>query len=328
MERYPHSLNALRTFEAAARHKSFKLAANELRVTQSAVSRQIKRFEESLGVPLFHRSNRYIELTDAGEQLQTTVSQALTEIVKAIHRIARRKSSYGSELRLAVTPGIAECWLGPRLARFCLAHPEVQPEVSVADDTVSAILSGEVQVALYWGAGQWPHLHSEIIMDLSEFPVCSPRLLERIPLHDVAELSHHTLLHWKSRRWWRNWLRTTGQDHVDWRLGPVLDDYALYMEMAVGGDGIALTDELMAGDRLIAGQLVQPLATRVAHPSKIHLLMPSAQARSRIVMAFRTWLIDEISSFRSALTGENSGKRKAANGTMTKRKRLGLSKGR
>jgi len=296
------SLNALRVFEAAARLGSFKRAAEELRVTQSAVSRQIRTLEAQLGVTLFRRLNRLVELTEAGEALLPTMSRVLVEIAEVTSLIAGGASPARGRtpLVIAASPGVAELWLGCRLGGFCRANPDVEPEIIVARD-LRPLLAGIADVTIYWGAGAWPNLHHEVLCELTEFPVCSRSLLERgPPLRSLADLRRHRLLHWESRALWGAWLRAFGVEGVDWQSGPLLHDYSLYLEMTAAGEGVALVDDLMAAEHVRTGRLVKPLAAVRTPLHRQHLLMRPDARRPEAVAAFRDWIVAEIVADRLA----------------------------
>ena len=290
------SLNALRMFESAARLRSFKLAAEELHVTQSAVSRQIHTLESQLGVLLFRRRNRAVELTDAGEQLLPVMTRAISEISEVTRRIGSAGQSADDPVQLVIsaTPGIAELWLGARLGRFCRAYPHIEPEILVSMD-LKPLQSGRADLAIHWGTGAWPNLQQELLHPTIEFPVCSPRLLERgPPLTTPADLRHHRLLHWQSRGWWGSWLRGFEVQDVDWNLGPLLHNYALALDMAIAGEGVALADDLLASEALLSGELIKPLAEVRAPEYQQQLLMRADPERPEAVAAFRDWLHNEV----------------------------------
>ncbi|TVS13909.1 MAG: LysR family transcriptional regulator [Gammaproteobacteria bacterium] len=290
------SLNALRMFESAARLRSFKLAAEELHVTQSAVSRQIHNLESQLGVLLFRRRNRAVELTDAGQQLLPVMTRAIDEIVHVTGRISASGHQAGEPIQLVIstTPGIAELWLGARLGRFCRAYPQIEPEIMVSMD-LKPLVAGRADIALHWGTGAWPNLQQELLHPTIEFPVCSPRLLERgPPLKTLADLRHHRLLHWQSRGWWGAWLRAFEVQDVDWNVGPLLHNYALALDMAIAAEGVALADDLLASEHLLSGALVKPLAEIRIPEYQQHLLMRPDPDRPEAVAAFRDWIHNEI----------------------------------
>lgn len=302
MSRRLPSLNALRMFESAARLRSFKLAAEELHVTQSAVSRQIQTLESQLGVLLFRRRNRAVELTEEGETLLPVMSRAIDEIATVTGRLRESASDLEQSIRLVITatPGIAELWLGRRLGRFCRAYPWIEPEILVATD-LKPILAGHADLAIHYGAGEWPNLQQELLHDTIEFPVCSPRLLKgRAPLESAGDLRHHRLLHWQSRGWWGAWLRHFGVSGTDWNQGPLLHDYALALDMAIAGEGVALADDLLAADLLLDGRLVKPLGDVRTPEYQQQLLMRGDTERPDAVAAFRDWLRNEVDHHRTS----------------------------
>lgn len=284
-------------FEAAARLRSFKLAAEELHVTQSAVSRQVHTLESQLGVLLFRRRNRAVELTESGAALLPVMTRALEDISAATERLRDASTRLDTPVRLVIsaTPGIAELWLGRRLGGFCRAYPWIEPEILVAGD-LKPLLSGHADLAIHYGAGEWASFRHETLHETAEFPVCSPRLLrgEGPPLACAADLRHHRLLHWQSRGWWGAWLRHFEVPGVDWNQGPLLHDYALALEMAIAGEGVALADDLLAADLIERGELVKPLAESRPSDYLQQLILRPDTERPDAVAAFRDWLVNEV----------------------------------
>ena len=290
------SLNALRVFEVAARKRSFKDAAEELHVTQSAVSRQIQSLEDQLGLQLFRRMNRAVALTPDGEALLPTLSESFDNIAKTLQSLkpANRRAE---RLVIAVSPGVAEMWLGKRLAEFCQTHPHIEPEITVAVG-FEPIVTGAVEVSIFWGTGNLPDVAHEPLMTLTEFPVCAPSSATRVPIENLADLQGKRLLHWRSRKQWRDWLAAVGAEGIGWNQGPILHDYALYLDMAVAGDGIALSDDLMAANHLYEGRLVKPLAVVHTSPYQQHLLISNGAKEEPAVAEFCAWVRREIAQHR------------------------------
>ena len=294
------SLNALRVFEVAARRRSFKDAADEICVSQSAVSRHIHTLERQLGVSLFYRLYRAVELTDAGEMLYATVSGAFTEIYETTRVISQHDTPATSKVPLVISapPGLAELWLGSRLGNFCRANPDIEPEIMISRN-IQLLLTGIVDVAVHWGRAEWQNPAHDVLTSLTEFPVCSPRLFETgPPLRSLRDLSHHRLLHWESRGLWGAWLKEFNVEDIEWNAGPLLHDYSLYLDMAVASEGMALVDEVMVAEYLFSGQLIKPFPEVRISPNELHLLVSPHTEKLDAACAFKDWIVLEMELHR------------------------------
>ena len=302
MRRHLPSLNALRTFEAAARHGSFKLAARELHVTQSAVSRQIRNLESQLGQPLFDRGNRTVSLTEAGASYLPTLSRVLDEIAATTEQnfpLFSRKTRK-KRLKISVEISAAECWLRPRLSRLRVAHPQLEIELLLTDSRQNYSFD-QADVVIHYGSGNWPGLHSELLMKLSEFPVCSRKVARgNRPLRQPDDLRHFTLLHEESVSLWGLWLKGAGIPDIDGTAGPILNNAALCLDSAIAADGVALGDELIAGDHLLAGRLVKPFGFHRHTDAALYLLAAPELLEYEEVAVFRSWLLSEVEVFTHA----------------------------
>lgn len=287
------SLSALRAFEAAARHESFKRAAAELGVTPTSVSHQVKGLEAELGVRLFERLNRQVRLTAAGRVLAGPLTRALDAMDDAVGRA--RGAAGDDRLVVAGNPGLFDCWLRARLARFRERHPEIALELVPSDDTAGE-LAGRADLALHFGAAPGRPFQAETLARTRYFPVCSPALAAH--LAEPADVVGHTLLHEGSPDWWGDWLAAAGLGHVEgWRAGPVFHSSALAIESAVAGDGIALADQLIAGDHLAAGRLVKPFAATPESAAALYLAWPAERALDDRERAFADWVRAELEAF-------------------------------
>ena len=234
-------LNAIRAFEAAARHLSFTKAAEELFVTQAAVSHQIKALEAALGLQLFRRFNRRLMLTDAGQAYLPPLREALDGIAAATERL-RAVEQTGS-LKVSVLPSFAAKWLLPRLSRFRERHPEIDVLVS-ANNALVDFARDEVDIAIRYGFGRHPELEVKFLMGDRIFPVCSPELLAAgPPLREPADLRHHTLLHdadalATESESWRVWLEAAGVSGVDASRGPGFSDSSIRVSSDSGIGGV------------------------------------------------------------------------------------------
>lgn len=286
------SLNALRAFEAAARHLSFSRAAEELHVTKAAVSHQVKALEEDLGLPLFRRLNRALLLTPAGQTLFPAISEALGLMHAAVARLKRQDRT--GELVLTMLDSFAAIWLVPRLSRFRNAHPEIDVRIATSDDSID-FAHTDVDLAIRYGAGHWPEVHAERLMTEEIFPVCAPALVESgPPLAKPADLVNHTLLHDYGHESWRRWLKAAGESGIDVDRGPNYHHSNLVLQAAEQGDGVALARSVLAADALAAGRLVKPFDVTLPAEYAYYLVCPPANLNRPKVQAFRAWLFAEV----------------------------------
>jgi DNA-binding transcriptional LysR family regulator len=288
------SLDFLRGFEAVARRGSFTLAAEELFLTQSALSRQVKALEDSLGQPLFERRHRTVTLTSAGTAFQRDVVDALRAIAAAADRVAVREFD---ALRVTTTVSFASLWLIPRLATFRAAHPKIEVYLS-ANDHVVDLEHGEVDLAIrYLGA----HVPPGAVRLFGErmLPVVSPALARSAPLRKPADVARHVLLHYDDPEgrvpWlnWPAWLAANGA--ADVKPGGSLR-FSLYdqvIQAAVGGQGVALGRLPMVQSFLEQGQLVAPLPKRFDSPRVFYVIVASHAVGRPDVDAFVAFLRDE-----------------------------------
>ncbi len=292
-------LNALRAFEAAARHLSFTRAAQELNVTQAAISHQIKALEENLGISLFRRKNRALVLTDSGRQYFPAVRAAFDNIAQATTQVLDMDSH--GVLTVGVLPSFAAKWLVPRLHRFQEQHPEIDVLVS-ANDRPDEFAREDVDLAIAHGLGSWPGLVAEKIVDDDIAPVCSPRLLSGPhPLRLPEDLRHHTLLHDEqalvdSYATWEIWLQAAGVKGIDPRRGPRFSHTHMAIQAAVDGYGVALGPHVLVASDLAAGRLVCPFNIVLPVSFAYYLVCPEATAERPKVRAFSDWILKEAAN--------------------------------
>lgn len=288
-------LNALRAFEAAARHLSFVAAADELAVTPAAVSHQVKALEAYLDLDLFQRLPRSLVLTEQGRLLGPLLTRGFDRLAEAV---ARTKADDGLVvLKTTVLPSFAVRWLLPRLPDFRRQHPGIEIEVMAQHQAVD-LRRERVDMALRYGRGVWPGLHIEQFLDDEVFPVCSPRLLDGPhPLLKPDDLRHHTLIHdslvGSAEPWvtWTPWLQHFGLDDIDHRRGPRYSDSHMLMEAAAVGEGVAIGRSSIMADDLERGRLVRPFPDRrTADYAYYFVCRPDAIERPA-VRAFRDWLM-------------------------------------
>jgi LysR family glycine cleavage system transcriptional activator len=288
-------LRALRTFEAAARHHSFRRAAEELNVTHSAVSHQIKALEQDLGLTLFRRGARSVALTSEGELFYPIVRDAFDRLVEGTARV--RASGGGTVITLQVYVTFAVTWLMPRLTDFKRKNPDLQVRLITSYLDVD-FDRDNVDMGVIMGRQRWSDLHYERLFTTEMFPVCGPEVMAGAhPLHTPADLAHHTLIHVdQALDEWGLWLDAAGvRGRVDER-GPVVDNYLLALEEVIGGAGVALARRIFAERDIEAGRLVRPFALAVPEPGAWFLVYRKADRAQRKVERFQAWLKDQVAT--------------------------------
>jgi len=251
------SLSALRAFEAAARHESAKQAAEELSVTATAISHQIRSLEDSLGVALFLRKPRKLELTDPGRELQQTLEAAFDNISGAVERLSAEPCRQA--ITLSTTPAIAVRWLVPWVCLLRDSHPDIDLRFHTSHEPV-ALDGVTADIAIRYGDGRWPGLVAEKLFDNTFVPVCSPHL----GLRDVAELPKHPLIHFRAQAalsapiHWASWQKVANVPGLDVSAGLVFSDETHAISAAIGAQGVALMSRQLIEDELREGRLVQP----------------------------------------------------------------------
>ncbi len=296
MNRRLPPLNALRAFEAAARHLSFTKASEELHVTQAAVSHQIKALEEWLGVPLFRRVNRGLVLTDAGQTYLPPLREALDLMASATERLFRKDST--GTLTISTMPSFAAKWLVLRLGRFQAEHPELDVRLHTTSQMVD-FAQQDVDLAIRFGSGNWPELRVERLLNENVFPVCSPRLLPT--LKTPADLRKHTLLHDDYIINWGTWCAAAGVQGIDIARGTQFTDSALTLQAAMEGHGVALARQVLVADDLAAGRLVQPFEVMLTGQYAYYFVAPAHYMTRPKVKAFREWLFVEAENYAAQM---------------------------
>ncbi|MGF1553312.1 MAG: transcriptional regulator GcvA [Paracoccaceae bacterium] len=295
-------LGSLRAFEAAARHLSFRKAAEELNVTPAAISQRVRALEEDVGAALFHRLTRRVALTEAGRAAAEPMREGFERLAAAVE--AMRAHVDDGVVTVSAAPSFAAKWLVPRMDRFALAHPDYDLNVH-ATPAVARLRGDGVDMALRYGVGRWEGLLSECLVGDETFPVCSPKLLERgPPLATPADLAHHTLLHmqWHTENEtapsWRMWALAAGVDLPNAERGPRFHNDGLAVEAAAEGHGVVLASRAVAGLDLAAGRLVRPFAAMAARPTAFcyWLVYPPGALDVPKLRAFRDWIMAEATS--------------------------------
>ncbi len=286
------SLNGLRAFEAAARHMSFTRAADELNVTQTAISHQIRRLEEQLGIRLFVRRNRALELTREARDYLPSIRSAFADLHRATARL--RRADQEGRLTVSTTASLATKWLVSRVAAFQDAHPGIEVRITTSTHLVD-FQREEVDMAVRYGHGSWPGLRAHWLMAEQIFPVCGPELLRGAnpPLREPADLAHHTLLHTTvSREDWQLWLTAAGLPaSIATRRGMTFDQGFMAIQAAMEGLGVALGRFHLVEADLAAGRLVAPFNMVLPQDAGYYVVTPEATADLPKIARFRDWLI-------------------------------------
>jgi LysR family glycine cleavage system transcriptional activator len=295
MSRRLPPLNGLRAFEAAARHLSFTRAADELNVTQTAISHQIRALEERLGVRLFRRLPRGLVLTEEAQIYLPPVRAAFDQIAAATARLSKEQT--GGVLTVSLLPSFAARWLVPRLGRFRAAHPDIDLRISASVELVD-FARDDVDVAIRRGRGDYPGLWVQRLFGESVYPVCAPALLEGPHgLKQPQDLRHHALLHDDDTSGWRLWLERAGVEGVDANRGPIFSDSGMLLQAAVDGQGVALGRSVLVSADLEAGRLVRPFAEAgMPFQFAYYVVCPHTHAERPKVVALRDWLLKEAAA--------------------------------
>jgi len=285
-------LNALRAFEATARHLSFKRAADELHVTYSAVSHQIRTLEQFLGIALFRRFNRSIMLTPAGKSYLPTIREAFDKVDQATLRLMNVSLSGG--ITISCFPSFAARWLLPRLPGFFRQNPDLEVHIS-ATQAFSHIPRDDVDVAIRYGDGNWPGFRADKLFDDWIFPVCSPAMADgSLPLRHPQDLRHHRLLHdTNSPDDWKRWLQGAGVEGIDAGRGLSFSHSMLVLQAAAEGLGVAIAHSPLLGDDLATGRLARPFQEFVPTQSAYYFISPEHNAEHPKIIAFREWIMSE-----------------------------------
>ena len=287
-------LSALRAFEAAARHMSFSQAADELHVTPAAISHQIHALEQDLGVKLFHRMNRSIELTVSARVLLPGLSEAFAGIQSSVRRL-RAHNDTGT-LTVTASPSFAAKWLVLRLHRFQEQCFEVDVRISATDNVVD-LTKGDFDIAIRYGAGHYPGLEVELLLKNEVFPACSPQLLAKSPaLSTPDDLPLHDLIHDQAIErdplvpTWPMWLKAAGVKNIPAATGLSFNNMHLALDAAIAGHGVVLAQSTIAAADLAAGRLLRLFSLALPDQFAYYIVTaPGALERPK-VRAFRDWL--------------------------------------
>lgn len=290
-------LNAIRMFESAARHLNFNRAAQDLHVTPSAVSHQIRALEDFLGVRLFQRQGRKVALTPEGESYWVSIRNAFEQLHAATEYLIAKRGP--GALTVSAAPAFATPWLVPQLVEFQLAHPDIEIRLITSIELVDFSRS-DVDVAIRYGLGKWAGLHSHRLFGEELTPVCSAALCKGPQgLKHPKDLRRATLLHALSRLGqWRSWLKLAGVTGVQAEQGPKFQSTPMALEAAIAGQGVAIADRRLVARYLEDGRLVTPFEISLPSESGYYLVYPPEREDYPRIAAFRAWLLNRLGQGR------------------------------
>ncbi|MDJ0776412.1 MAG: transcriptional regulator GcvA [Gammaproteobacteria bacterium] len=302
MKRLP-PLKALQAFEAAGRHLSFSAAAAELHVTPGAISQQVRQLEDSLGMRLFRRLNRAIELTDAGRLILPPVSRGFNQFNDALTLLQQYRSA--GPLTITAPASLVSNWLIPRLQRFKADYPDIDVRIDTSNRLVDFIHE-DIDVGVRFGDGEYPDLDSTHLFSYELIPVCAPQLMRQGPgLREISDLARYTLLHGDYRDLdaafpdWTMWLKVVGAEDIEAERGIFFSQADQLFQAVVDGQGVGLLANVMAEPEIAAGRLVQPFAISLPVRMSYHVVTSPAKASWPRVRAFRDWVLAESAGLRT-----------------------------
>ncbi len=285
-------LNSLKAFEAAARNLSFTKAAEELFVTQAAISHQIKLLEEHLSIKLFMRRNRSLLLTEEGQSYYLDIKDIFANLYEATEKLLTRGAK--GSISIALTPSFAIQWLIPRLSEFSKVHPDIDVKIKAVDFEENS-LTDDVDVAIYYGMGNWPNVQADKLHTEFFIPVCSPLLLAgEHPIQIPADLKHHTLLHDMTRNNWNEWIKQANLKDINVNQGPIFSHSSMVLQAAIHGQGVALGHNILAKPEIESGRLITPFNQILMSKKSYYLVCREAQIDSAKINTFRNWLLEEV----------------------------------
>jgi LysR family transcriptional regulator, glycine cleavage system transcriptional activator len=300
-------LNALKAFEAAARNESFTRAADELCVTQGAVSQQVKALEASLGITLFNRERQKLVITQPGREYLAVIRDALDRIALGTERLVQGRGS--GVLTVSTSPDFAAKWLVHRLGGFVESHPEIDLRVSATMHHVDFVRE-DVDIAVRHGDGKWPGLDAVRLCSEQLFPVCSPKLLSgRHRIATASDLLKFPLLRLEDSTAWTRWFEAAGVANPVAR-GPTLNRASMLIDAAVDGQGVALARTALAARDMLNGRLVKPIDVSLRMTNTYWVVCPKAASNAPKIVTFRKWLLAEAGQdtrrLKDLRTGEDT----------------------
>lgn len=284
-------LNSLKAFECAARHLSFTKAADELFVTQAAISHQIKLLEDFLGIELFKRKNRALELTELGRTYFADISKILHKLSESTDKLLMQKNE--KHLTISVPQTFGMQWLVPHLSEFSRQYSDVEVRLQGVDQDEGS-LDKEIDIAIYYGRGHWDNLQVEKLAEENLLILASPKLLEQIPIHSAEDLKKHVLIHIHTRDNWQNMANYLQLEGMNIQHGPLFSHTFMALQAAIHGQGIVLANKLLAQQEIDNGHLQIVLPINLKDPKSFYVVNHFDKSNNEQIIAFRTWIIQSI----------------------------------
>ncbi|WP_338040738.1 transcriptional regulator GcvA [Marinomonas ostreistagni] len=286
-------LNSLKCFESAARHGSFNKAAQELNVTPSAISHQIKGLESFLGIELFRRTKRKVVLTEAGASYIKPIKQIFEKLEQATADLM--SAQHAGSLRLAVAPAFLTRWLMPRMERFQARYPDIEIEIR-SSMGLQDFSIGDIDMAVYFGNGDWDDVEAHYLRPIRLAPVCSPKLIKpEQPINEPEDMRFYPLLHVSKRSdEWQDWLLQNDLDPKAFRRGLMFSSGSLTAGAAAQGLGIALADLSLITPEIESGQLQVLFHQHLNTSRSFYLVFEKNRALTPAMAAFKAWIIEEM----------------------------------
>ena len=284
-------LNSLKAFESAARFLSFTKAADELFVTQAAISHQIKILEDFLGVELFKRKNRALELTEFGKAYYVDITKILHRLVEATDKLLALKSDRHLTISVPQTFGIQ--WLVPRLSEFNKLYPDIEVRLKGVDQD-EGLLSQDIDIAIYYGRGNWEGLQVDRLVEEKLLVLAASKLLAEKPIHDYQDLRNHTLLHIHTRDNWQYMADYLSCDGLNIQQGPIFSHTFMALQAAIHAQGIVLANRILAQQELDNGNLALVFDTNLRDPKSFYVVNHLDNSSDERIIAFRSWIIQTM----------------------------------
>ncbi len=284
-------LNALKAFESAARHLNFTKAADELFVTQAAVSHQIKLLEDFLGIKLFHRRNRLLELTETGLQYFQEIQPLLERIATATEKVRLKNSR--QILSISTTPSFGMHWLVPRLNDFHREYPDIEVRLTTMPQD-EGLFGKDTDVAIYYGNGNWHNLEAIELIKARIMVLASPEYLKENPITKPEDLASKNLIHVCSYTKWKQMAEHLNLHDVNTEVGAMFSTTSMGIQAAKHRQGVVVANRILAQDEIAAGSVIEPFVTDVYDEKAFYVVYPPQMAETEKVKHFVDWITEEI----------------------------------